>query len=167
MKKKNTIKKQIRFSRPPYRFWYIHKIIRWYFYEIKYGWQRMMYGYCDMDSWDIDHWFLNTVPNMLQLLREKQWGHPANMTSEEWNKILDEMIFYLREADEEQCSRQEPSFDWKSETERNAMTKDEEIQYNILRSNWFEESNKIAKYRDEMKDKGLEMFKEYFWNLWD
>ncbi len=31
----------------------------------------------------------------------------------------------------------------------------------------FAEAREIDRYLDECKDKGLELFKEWFWNLWD
>lgn len=165
--KKTTIKKKIRFQSSPYRFIYIWKNIKWYYYEVKNAIHRMFYGYDDSDTGNIDNWFLDIVPNMLQRLRDSHWGHPCNMTEEEWEKILDDMIFYFKESDERTCSKQEKDFDWKPHSELEAMTKEEQIQYNINRSNWYEDCMKIGKYRDEMKDKGFELFAKYFWNLWD
>ena len=127
----------------------------------------MMYVYCCSDIGNLDNWFLDIVPLMLQELRNTHWGYPGYMTEEEWDKILDDMIFYFREADERTCSRQEKDFDWKSQNEIEIMSKDEQIQYAINKSNWYEDSNKINKYRDEMKDKGFELFSKYFWSLWD
>ena len=31
----------------------------------------------------------------------------------------------------------------------------------------FAEATEIRNYRDECKNKGLDLFKEWFWNLWD
>lgn len=165
--KKTTIKKKIRFQSSPYRFIYIWKNIKWYYYEVKSAIHRMFYGYDDNDVYNIDYWFTSIVPNMLQQLKETHWGYPGYMTEEEWDKILEDMIFYFRESDEQTCSKQEKDFDWKCEDELNAMTKEEQIQYGINRSNWHEDCKRIYKYREEMKDKAFELFAKYFWNLWD
>lgn len=167
MNKKTTIKKKIRFERSPYRFRCVYKNIRWYFYEIIHGINRMLYGYCDADIYNMDNWFIDIVPDMLQQLKDTQWGHPGFMTEEEWNKILEDMIFYFKESDEKLCSKQEKKFEWKTQSELNAMTKDEQIQYGINKSNWYEDCMKISKYREEMKDKGFELFSKHFWSLWD
>jgi hypothetical protein len=54
-------------------------------------------GYTSCDLWNLDHWFSVQFPRMLKDLKNEQNGHPACMTSEEWNKILDRMAFCLSE----------------------------------------------------------------------
>lgn len=80
--------------------------------ERKYGRQRVKRGYSDRDVWDIDLWFLSVMPKMLQQLKETRHGSPAELGEsyvnddgvmvndkchEEWDKILDRMIFLLGE----------------------------------------------------------------------
>lgn len=36
-----------------------------------------------------------------------------------------------------------------------------------LKENFWNREKEISEYRDQMKDEGLELFKQYFWNLWD
>lgn len=91
--------------------------------DFKYCWQRITRGYCDRDIWSIDDWFLGVVPDMLQQLKDTRHGSPGilgeNYANEEgiicndtchseWNKILGEMIFLLREASEDTCMRKNP-----------------------------------------------------------
>ena len=85
--------------------------------NIKYAYQRVKYGYCDRDVWDIDDWFLDIVPDMLEDLRITSHGYPsilAESDSEEtiseeatqkWDDILSEMAYLLREASENTCSK--------------------------------------------------------------
>ena len=40
-------------------------------------------------------------------------------------------------------------------------------EYKEIEDRYFEESRKIDQYRDECKDRAIDMFKEWFWNLWD
>ena len=37
----------------------------------------------------------------------------------------------------------------------------------VLRKKWMKEEMKIAKYRDECKNKFFVLFSQYFWDLWD
>ena len=92
--------------------------------NIKFAYQRVRYGYCDSDIWSIDYWFLNVMPGMLQQLKETTHSYPCfqgsmshavygTAVSEEdddagmkqWNDILSEMIFRLKEANEDTCTR--------------------------------------------------------------
>ena len=85
--------------------------------------QRARRGYSDEDLYDIDAWFLSVVPDMLEQFRDARHGSPAclgmNYVNElgilvnddchaEWTKILNEMVFLFREADENQCQRKNP-----------------------------------------------------------
>ena len=92
-------------------------------FEKKMRKQRLKRGYSDMDVWDIKFWFMNTVRPMLQQLRDTHTGSPSRLGEnyqnenglwvndtchDEWDAILDRMIFLLGEMDEEKCSRKNP-----------------------------------------------------------
>ena len=96
------------------------KLPRFVFENMKYSWQRITKGYCDKDLWNIDGWFMDIMPNMLQQFKENRNGSPSVLGSdyvnadgircndtchEEWDKILDEMIFLFKEMNEETCKR--------------------------------------------------------------
>ena len=40
-------------------------------------------------------------------------------------------------------------------------------EYKEIEDRYFEESRKLDQYRDECKDRAIDMFKEWFWDLWD
>ena len=48
-----------------------------YYLNIKYSIQRVCRGWCNMDTFEIDSWFLNVVPDMLRYLREHKSGFPG------------------------------------------------------------------------------------------
>ena len=88
--------------------------------NIKYSFQRVTKGYCDKDIWNIDYWFMNLMPDMLQQFKDTKHGSPSCLGTEyvdehgifcidechaEWDKILDEMIFLFREMNEETCQK--------------------------------------------------------------
>lgn len=48
------------------------------FRKIKFAFQRVTKGYCDQDVWNIDYWFLKTVPKMIKELQKIKHGTPMN-----------------------------------------------------------------------------------------
>ena len=65
------------------------------------------------DTWSMDSTLAHIVLPMLQQLKKTQHGHPASMSEEEWDNILDEMIFafenklkdsFLPDADSERMT---------------------------------------------------------------
>ena len=114
---------------------------------------------------------------------------------EHWDKILAEMAFLFREAHEETCSKANPyeeeylkaheNFakqygDWGEKLKTPEEIEEEKTkhvyvmhtlgdvpEYKEVLDKYIEAEKEIDKYRDECKDKGLKMFGEWFWNLWD
>lgn len=97
---------------------------------------------------------------------------------EKWNAILKQMAFYIREADEDNCSRKNPyenqyhmtneEFYKKYGKFGEKMKTSEEIEKEkqSIEKNYLDEENKIWLYRDTCKNRGLQMFQEWFWDLW-
>lgn len=112
-----------------------------------------------------------------------------------WTDILSEMIFLFREAHECTCTRENiyeteyqkareefmkkyGSFGDKIKNEEEKGEEKNRVNYRMytlgnvpeyadIYKLYFEEAGKIDEYRDECKDKGLDLFKEWFWHLWD
>lgn len=49
--------------------------------------QRAKYGYCDSDVWEIDTWFINTVPSMLRHLRDTTKSFPPELGNSDLSKL--------------------------------------------------------------------------------
>ena len=184
--------------------------------DIKCMYQRIKYGYCFRDIWDINRWFLDVVPNMLEELKEETCAYPIGPDDfsqtagtideddsneryeaglQKWKDTLSEMIFLLREANEETCTRENPygaeydkavdeftkKFGWFGEGLKTKEEKREEDrrgfytlytpsdvpEYKKISKLYFDEEAVLHEYRNSCKDKGLELFKKWFWNLWD
>lgn len=134
------------------------KEMKWFLRNVKFGIQRMNRGYCDADVWNLNYWFLETVPNMLKDLKESAHGYPGigeADTPEKWKKLLDRMIWLFNEANEEKCSI-------KNRYEADWLDGNDEI-----KKKYFEEEKRISVYRDECKNEGFELFSKWFWHLWD
>ena len=98
--------------------------------------------------------------------------------AEKWNTILKQMAFYIREADEAHCSRKNPyknqylmtneEFYKKYGKFGEKMKTSEEIEKEkqSIEKNYLDEENKIWLYRDTCKNRGRQMFQEWFWDLW-
>lgn len=93
---------------------------------IKWSCQRIVRGYAECDVWNMDGYLQRLVPDMLQDLKDNRNGSPSYLgeiyTNEEgilvndtchdeWDKILDNMIFLWRESNEETCKRINPYYD--------------------------------------------------------
>lgn len=135
------------------------KLPRLFWKNVKYSWQRITKGYCDKDLWSIDDWFIKIVPDMLQQLKETRHGSPGclgedyvsedgircnDACHEEWDKILDEMIFLFREMDEETCQK------------KNITGEEAEKTWKDL-----------EQYQEICKDKAFALFAKWFYYLWD
>ena len=172
------------------------KKLRLFFQDLKFCVQRIRKGYCDRDLWSIDYWFLNQIPHMLTELKNTSHGYPQQFnTPEEWDAVLDEMIFLFKEAHEDTCSKANPfdkeyhiafeEFTGKyglfgeklrtpeeieQDTKKHARTlhtMSELPEYAEIDEKYHNASREIDKYRDECLDKALSMFTVYFRNLWD
>ena len=164
--------------------------------------QRIKNGFCYRDIWNINDWFLNVMPDMLDELERTGHGFPlsflknANTASaeendkaaEEWRKVLTEMAFLFREANEETCSRKNPydkeytevlhSFfkrfgfngKWvkkKDGTRVFVHRLDDIPKYKELCENYRKTEKELCKDRENCHRKALLMFAEYFNDLWD
>lgn len=119
------------------------------FRKLKMKKQRAKQGYCDEDIYDMYDWFLNIVPRMLTDFNKNRIGYPCDLTNEEWNNIIERIIFCLAEANEDTC------------------TQTNELSPKTNPTEWQRRESELVKYRDSMLKEGLELFTKYFWDLWD
>ena len=162
-------------------------------------------------------WFLGIMPVMLEEFKDNLHGYPSfeddenpyighaligddfDEASEEgltrWKEILDQMIFLLREADEDTCSKENPyeeqynqasdEFEMKYgrfgekllteeelEEERKTGNKrwyfpDDVEEYKPISDLYFGERRRLAQYREQSKNEALALFSKWFYSLWD
>jgi hypothetical protein len=72
------------------------------YYKIKYNnwkrsaryfYQRVTRGWDDSDLWSLDHTMAKFILPRLKRFAKCTGGHPHDMTSEEWENIIADMIF--------------------------------------------------------------------------
>lgn len=143
--------------------------------KIKECYQRIKRGWCDSDVFSIDNWFESVIVDMLKQLKETKHGYPADMTSEEWDKQLDRMIYCFTEMQEDKCSEKN---EYEEEYMRQTGLKQVEVNGKTftaiknysdeeLRKLWLNREIEIDEYRRKMQTEGFELFNKYFRNLWD
>lgn len=110
--------------------------------------QRGWHGWSPMDTWDFFGYLSTVIKEGLIHLKKYQHGHPGDLSDEQWNKILDEMInaFALAEA----ISMDE------REGYMPKLSEEKQRKYKCLRK----EEN------DGMR-RGMNLFVEHFFALWD
>lgn len=172
--------------------------------------QRISRDYCDADLYSIYDWFLETVPSMLEQYRRMRHGSPGvlgenyqnqdgiwvnDTCHEEWDEILNRIIFLFHEADEYSCQRKNPyedehariceEFDRKygdfgekletpEEKEMRARTgartmhfPSEVPEYADIDERYKAEEKKLEEYRNQCKDEAFQLFAKWFFHLWD
>lgn len=161
------------FTPTGYRFKYNlthpHKVIMHLLRDIHCAWQRATKGYCYRDIWNIDNWFFELFPVMLEDYKNVHCGHPCSLTSEEWNDIIQQMIDCFKNADEDTSDFINPyeeeylntlSINWESNTLD--CSADEELKYN-----YYKYCNMKNAYLEENLDKGFSLLNKYIRCLWD
>lgn len=172
--------------------------------------QRAERGYADTDVWNLFEWFMEMIVPMLKQFREGHNASPSylgeNYTDEngilqndtchdEWDKILDRMIFLATEMNEDTCQRKNPleekyrkaseEFSTKyglfgeklltDEDKAEAMetgcvkmyTMSNVPEYSALVDEYMDEERKIDEYRVSCKNEFFKLFSEHFYSLWD
>ena len=60
------------------------------------AWQRLTVGYAYVEAWNLgDHLALYALPRLRHLRTHGPCGHPCELTEEEWEALLDDMIYAL------------------------------------------------------------------------
>ena len=158
---------------------------------MKSKWQRGTKGYSTVDTWSVYNWFEEIIPRILTDYKNNLHGCPAQFTVREdgtefqnveegmeaWKAILERMIFCFTEMNEDQCSMKNEYaeayhnlFEHEKFWENNQPNKPFEFYKNKnpeLEQNYHKREKEIDNYRNKMKDEGFDLFKKYFWNLWD
>ena len=128
----------------------------------------MLYGYSYSDVVDADYWFVSTMANVLEDLKNTTNGYPVTEESlESWKEKLGYIVFCLREADSDTCSKNQPHFDFIDDKDYIKLSEDEKSKYDIEKKKWFDREGAIDSYRNDMAMIALDLIKENFGKLWD
>jgi hypothetical protein len=116
------------------------------YWEIRYGFQRMFKGYDSVDTFETFAKFRERYLKILTQYRKNHIGYVWGMTADEWDAIIDEMIYHLRYMDEE--------------------TVTEELEKDVP-NDWSASHKTINNILENHKNSFFELFSKYFYDLWD
>ena len=136
---------------PSHRF-YHNWLYNWFGYSPK---QTISIKIHDYDTWSMDHTLAHIILPMLKQLKETKHGHPANLEEQEWDDIMDEMIW----AFEQKCrDHWEDDYygDYDEDQKNGPMVGSFE---------WIDHEG--LKTHQERMTNGFRLFGKYFENLWD
>ena len=120
--------------------------IKWWFRRRKYARQRARWGFSSYDVWDMDHCFIDTLKPMMEQMLRTYNSHPGEITAEEWEDTLREMIACLTLMDEDAAKEHLGLSD-----EAWSVEKHQQIKATMF----------------ENKKRFFELFEKWFYNLWD
>ena len=69
------------------------------FLNIKWFIQRGKRGFADCDTWDFDIYLARIIKEGVSQLKEEKYGFPCDLEEDEWNKILDNIIYTFTEEE--------------------------------------------------------------------
>ena len=151
--------------------------------------ERAEKGYSWWDVMDMDRWFLNIVPKMLQELKEKYDGFPRQFEKQwllqHWSQVDGKSEFQkfvtiqhndeIRLQMEEDCKNKWNDildkiiflFKEADEEQCTYVNKyDENHEDPELEELWYQENHKISVYQDKCLKEGMQLFTTYFRHLW-
>ena len=113
--------------------------------KVKWRYQRFIRGWADEDTWDIDWWFIKTLSPMLKKFKEDNDSNPFKFSEEEWDTILDNMIYYLEGMNEEGAVKQ---------------------LYGEGANLTVDDYKEISNHMTHSKEEFFKLFTQYFYDLW-
>lgn len=142
-----------------------------FFRNCRYAWQRATKGYCDWDRWGLDWFYSRLFADSIKSLIPTI-GSPAEMPSEEWDKILREMAECFRlywDEDDSLKNEYEDEFDaaFEQYEKEGKITEYFNRPRTELDVKFLEREKEIYETRREYLHKGLDLLSKYFEDLWD
>lgn len=122
--------------------WWIRDI----YWEIRYAFQRAIRGYDYVDTFETFSKFTERYEKILKDYREHHYGYPGDMTVEEWESIVDDMIYHLHYMNEENV--------------------EDELSKGMP-EDWSPSPLTVYEIMERHKDEFFKQFSKHFYSLWD
>lgn len=116
------------------------------YYTARFGFQRMFKCYDKVEIFDIPNVFVKRYSKILAEYKDKHWGYPYKVSSDEWENIIDTMIYHLYYMDSDNIEKE--------------LRRD-------VPENWKPSGKTVDEITDKHKDAFFELFSKYFYDLWD
>lgn len=152
----------------------------WLFDTIPYGWrvyhtyssfrtwiiskyQQIRYGVADSECWSLDYTFTKfMLPRLKYFKKMKRYSYPSDLTPEEWESILDEIIWAFDYMADDEKYLAMPRYDSDIESIFK-LNKPKTIEQEIEWANYFDKSKSFH----HRKENALKLFAKYYESLWD
>ena len=128
---------------------------------IKSKYQLLRYGYEFRDCWSLDYSLARWILPRLKHLRKNLNGHPMELTFEQWEEILDKIIFsfeYVLNNDKYYDECYPKDFVHGFDMDKNG--------YLIWKDSRRPDFSVLDKY-EKRYDEGILLFSKFFRSLWD
>lgn len=127
-------------------FWRIRRWVKDIYRKIRYGFQRMFKGYDNVDIFETFTKFVERYTKILAEYKKTHLSHATTMTNEEWEAIIDKMLYHLHYMDEDNVEQE--------------LEKD-------IPDSWSASPKTISEIMNRHKDEFFKLFSENFYDLWD
>jgi len=158
--------------------------IKQFFRNIKYAVQRVRYGFCEADTWNLDEHLGVLISNMLVELADNTHGYPYGYTVEEWDKFLRDMAQHMINSTDAYETVMSKKTDMAAEEMHSYVISDEFVKqedglyrweqkysdeeaHKKALDRWLETEKDLRNFKDSEKDTALNMLKTVWFNLWD
>ena len=143
---------KVKIGKYPNRRFYHNWLYNWFGYSPK---QRTSIKIHKYDTWSMDHTLAHIILPMLVQLKGNNHGHPANLEEQEWDDIMDEMIW----AFEQKCRDhwEDDYYGDYDEDQKNGPM--------VGSFKWIDHEG--LKTHQERMSNGFRLFGKYYENLWD
>ena len=150
----NRPKRDLSFKDKVSRFWFkvtfpfrrLKGKIEYMFWQVRYGFERMFNGYDSVDCFETFAKFTERYYKILTEYKKNHYGYPGTMSEEEWEDIVDEMIYHLYYMDQENVEKE--------------LCKD-------VPEDWIPSCLTVDDIMERHKDEFFKLFSEHFYSLWD
>lgn len=122
--------------------WKIEKL----YWKSRYGCERMFKGYDSVDCFETFSRFTERYYKIFTEYKKNHHGYPCNLSENEWEDILDEMIYHLYYMCEENVNK--------------------ELSKNVPEG-WIPTWKTSEEIMNKHKDEFFKLFSKYFYFLWD
>ena len=141
---------------------------RLFFRQFKWAYQRITRGYCDADVWDLDSYYLDLFYDTINKLADITHGYPGTeefSTPEAWDSYLRDMAMCFYRANESNDYYPHPAENewWEEVSNMKAPWNHHSPKSEAM----CDEAIKLSFQRVEDMEKGIDMLKHVFFNLWD
>lgn len=124
--------------------------------------QTLRHGYPDWHVFDFKSWHSEAVAPKLKRLKKSKDGYPGTLSShDEWQEILEKMIWSFEHHDDSVEPIYSDDFDHRYKKE----VSDEYVTLIPLNETGTVDWTPVREHEKRVQE-GLDLFAKYYWNLW-